>query len=409
MQKAFLFDPTTARPRPFVPFYIDFPSTSEPDPTCLIRACESLVDHLEIFRTVFVEASEELYQVVLSRLDLPIEVIQTDNNINTATNDFLEKYAKEPVRLGQPLIRFTILKQAKSLRVIMRISHALYDGLSLEHVVRKLHMLYNGRTLLPPHQFSRYMQYIADNREIGHQFWRDVIQNTPMTILSDGKTVDDDSVTTSKALHLSNIVNIPSQVLRGGSNIITQATVFNSACALVLSKESGSNDVVFGRIVSGRQGLPVEYQDIIGPCTNAVPVRAHIGSSDHQQLLHDIQDQYLLSLPHETLGFSDLKHNCTDWPEEVTNYSCCVTYHNFEYHPESQFEQQRVEMGVLTKFVNIEMDEPLYDLAIAGEVEPDGTGLKVTVIAKTQLFGRERVEHLLEEVSKTFESLNAAL
>ncbi|RGP74019.1 enniatin synthase [Fusarium sporotrichioides] len=408
MQKAFLFDPTTARPRPFVPFYIDFPSTSEPDAACLIKACKSLVGHLDIFRTVFVETSGELYQVVLSSLDLPIQVIKTEANINTATNEFLDEFAKEPVRLGQPLIHFTILKQTKSMRVIMRISHALYDGLSLEHVVRKLHMLYNGRSLLPPHQFSRYMQYTADGRESGHQFWRDVIQNTPMTILSDGKIVDGND-TTSKALHLSKIVSIPSQVLRGGSNIITQATVFNAACALVLSQESGSKDVVFGRIVSGRQGLPVECQDIVGPCTNAVPVRAHIGSSDHQQLLHDIQDQYLLSLPHETLGFSDLKRNCTDWPESVTNFSCCITYHNFEYHPESQFDQQRVEMGVLTRFVNIETDEPLYDLAIAGEVEPDGTGLKVTVIAKTQLFSRERVEYLLEEVSKTFESLNSAL
>ncbi|KAG8666688.1 Beauvericin nonribosomal cyclodepsipeptide synthetase bea1 [Fusarium poae] len=408
MQKAFLFDPTTARPRPFVPFYIDFPSTSEPDAGCLVRACESLVGHLDIFRTVFVEASGELYQVVLSHLDLPVQVIETEDNINTATNEFLDVFAKEPVRLGQPLVRFTILKQTKSMRVIMRISHALYDGLSLEHVVRKLHMLYNGRSLLPPHQFSRYMQYTADSRESGHQFWRDVIQNTPMTILSDDTIVHGD-VATCKALHLSNIVDIPSQVLRGGNNIITQATVFNAACALVLSQESGSKDVVFGRIVSGRQGLPVEYQDIVGPCTNAVPVRAHIESSDHNQLLHDIQDQYLLSLPHETIGFSDLKRNCTDWPEEVTNYSCCITYHNFEYHPESQFEQQRVEMGVLTKFVNIEMDEPLYDLAIAGEVEPDGKGLKVTVIAKTQLFGRKRVEHLLNEVSRTFEDLNSSL
>ncbi|CEI39865.1 Enniatin synthase [Fusarium venenatum] len=408
MQKAFLFDHTTARPRPFVPFYIDFPSTSEPDAAGLIKACESLVNHLDIFRTVFAEASGELYQVVLSCLDLPIQVIETEDNINTATNEFLDEFAKEPVRLGHPLIRFTIIKQTKSMRVIMRISHALYDGLSLEHVVRKLHMLYNGRSLLPPHQFSRYMQYTADGRESGHGFWRDVIQNTPMTILSDDTVVDGNDAT-CKALHLSKIVNIPSQVLRGSSNIITQATVFNAACALVLSRESDSKDVVFGRIVSGRQGLPVEYQDIVGPCTNAVPVRAHIESSDYNQLLHDIQDQYLLSLPHETIGFSDLKRNCTDWPEAITNFSCCITYHNFEYHPESQFEQQRVEMGVLTKFVNIEMDEPLYDLAIAGEVEPDGAGLKVTVIAKTQLFGRKRVEHLLEEVSKTFEGLNSSL
>jgi hypothetical protein len=89
-------------------------------------------------------------------------------------------------------------------------------------------------------------------------------------------------------------------------------------------------------------------------------------------MLRDMQDQYLRSLPFETLGFEEIKRNCTDWSEATTNYACCVTYHNFEYHPVSEVEQQRVEMGVLSKHVELRKDEPLYDLAIAGEIEPDG-------------------------------------
>ncbi|KAJ3524460.1 hypothetical protein NM208_g12052 [Fusarium decemcellulare] len=408
VQKAFLFDPTTGYPRRLVPFYIDFPHDSET--TALTRACESLVERLDMFRTVFLEAAGELYQVVVEHLDLAIDTIETEENVNTATSDFLDRHAQEPVRLGEPLIQMAILKSASSVRVILRMSHALYDGLSFEPIVRDLHMLYNGRRLASPTQFARYMQYSASRRRDGYDFWRDVIGNSPMTVLRDagGGGTRRQEIEPSKAVHLSEVVDVPLQAIR--RSITTQASVFNSACALVLSKESGSKDVVFGRIVSGRQGLPVSWQDIIGPCTNAVPMRARIAEDGtQQQLLRDMQDQYLRSLPFETLGFEDIKRNCTDWPEATTNYSCCVTYHNFEYHPESEVEQQRVEMGVLAKHVEIRKDEPLYDLAMAGEVEPDGINLKVTVVAKAQLFGEERVQYLLQEVCKTFQTLNLSL
>ncbi|KAK2670545.1 Polyketide synthase, phosphopantetheine-binding domain [Fusarium oxysporum f. sp. vasinfectum] len=407
MQKSFLFSPGTGSPRPLTPFYIDFPVDS--DPVTLVNACHSLVQHIDMFRTVFVLASDQLYQVVLKHLDVPIETIVTNQNVNTATNDFLDEHAQDPIRLGESLIRIAILKQSSSVRVLLRLSHALYDGLSLEPIVRNLHILFNGMSLLPPTQFRRYMEYTANSQEKGFEFWRDVIGDSPMTALSDTSNVAcRREVAPSKALHLSKIVSVPSQAIR--SSIATQATVFNSACALVLSKESGSSDVVFGRIVSGRQGLPVNCQDIIGPCTNAVPVRAHIGTDEnHHQMLRDMQDQYLRSLPFETLGFEEIKRNCTDWSEATANFACCVTYHNFEYHPESEVEQQRVEMGVLSKHVELRKDEPLYDLAIAGEVEPDGMSLKVTIIARAHLFEEERVQYFLEEVCNTFQTLNDSL
>ncbi|KAF4947796.1 hypothetical protein FGADI_10129 [Fusarium gaditjirri] len=407
MQKSFLFSPGTGSPRPLTPFYIDFPVDS--DPPTLINACHSLVQHIDMFRTVFVLASGQLYQVVLKHLDVPIETIVTSQNVNTATNDFLEEHAQDPIRLGESLIRIAILKQSSSVRVLLQLSHALYDGLSLEPIVRNLHILFNGMSLLPPTQFRRYMEYTANSQEKGFEFWRDVIGDSPMTVLNDTSNMAcRPEGAPSKALHLSKVVSVPSQAIR--SSIATQATVFNSACALVLSKESGSSDVVFGRIVSGRQGLPVNYQDIIGPCTNAVPVHAHIGTDkNHHQILRDMQDQYLRSLPFETLGFDEIKRNCTDWSEATTNFACCVTYHNFEYHPESEVEQQRVEMGVLSKHVELRKDEPLYDLAIAGEVEPDGVSLKVTIIARAHLFEEERMQYFLDEVCDTFQTLNFSL
>ncbi|KAJ2979739.1 hypothetical protein NQ176_g3070 [Zarea fungicola] len=406
MQKGFLRDASTTHPKPLVPFYVDFPPDS--DPPSLARACASLIKNYDIFRTIFVEAAGELYQVALEHLDLAIDIIETEENVHTASSDFVDRIGKEPVRLGQPMIRITILKQISSVRVLLWLSHALYDGLSLEHIVRDLHILSRGKSLPPPNQFSQYMQYVAHTRTDGYGFWRDVIQNVPITTLSDTSSGGSEpEVGAARALHVSKVVSIPLQAIRSS---ITQATVFNASCAVVLSKETGAADVVFGRIVSGRQGLPISWQNIIGPCTNAVPVRARVdGEGNHQQMLQDMQDQYLLSLPFETVGFDEIRRRCTDWPATATNYGCCVTYHNFEYHPESEVDQQRVEMGVLAKKAELQKEEPLYDFAIAGEVEPDGAHLQVTVVAKARLFSEMRAKYLLEEVCKTFQALNMSL
>ncbi|CEJ80096.1 hypothetical protein VHEMI00301 [[Torrubiella] hemipterigena] len=407
MQKAFVCEPTTGYPKPLVPFYVDFPAES--DATALIKACRSLIEQLDMFRTVFVTASDILYQVVLEQLDLAIETIETTQNVNIATSDFLDRVAKEPVRLGEPLIKVAILKQTSSVRVLLRLSHALYDGLSLERIVRHLHFLYSGKPLPPQIQFSRYMQYVDSVRKESHDFWRDVIQDAQIADLSQasGGSLPSE-VGEIKALNLSKVISVPLQALR--NSIITQATVFNYACALVMAKETGLKDVVFGRVVSGRQGLPVSWQNIVGPCTNTAPVRAHVDTEgDQLQQLRDMQDQYLLSLPFETLGFDEVKRNCTQWPETVPNYACCITYHNFEYHPKSEMETQQVELGILAKHVELRKEEPLFDLAMAGEVEPDGVHLQVSVIGKSRLFKEERIRYLLEEVCKTFEKLNLTL
>ncbi|KAF4998953.1 hypothetical protein FGRMN_2752 [Fusarium graminum] len=403
-QKGFLMDFTTGKPRVLVPFCIDFPRDA--DCETLTEAIKAYVDKLDIFRTVFLEVAGVMYQVVVENPNLAIETIETEFNLNKATKEYLEVHGNGPVRLGHICIQFAILKTNTSTRVLLQMSHALYDGLSFEHLVRGLHILYSGKRLPPPTQFSRYIQYSTMAQTEGYPFWRDVLQNAPVTVLhgADSDT-SHKGIPEFKVYHSSRIVNVPAQALRNSKT--TQATIFNAACAIVMARVSGSQHVVFGRTVSGRQGLPAMWQDIIGPCTNSAPVHAYVDSDgDHARLIRDLSDQYLRTIPFESIGFEEIKHNCTDWPEETTNYSILVAYHNFEYHPESQVDDQRVQMGILAKYLDISEKDPLYDFAIAGEVEPDGISLNVTAMGRSKFYDEERVKYLLDEICDTFMDLN---
>ncbi|XTI94667.1 hypothetical protein V2W45_1440579 [Cenococcum geophilum] len=230
LDKHFLRNPATGHPRTPSLFFLDFP----PDSDCarLSWACG----------TVF-------YQVVLEHLEVPIQVVEIEEDVTAATSALKDEDLQHPLRLGQ--------SRGSSVRV---------------HIVNSLHALYNSNRLPTPPKFARR---------------KDVIKSGSSARQQPGPE---------------------------GAWFVEKATVFTTACTLMLAKMTGSRDVLFSRLVSGRQCLPTSCQHIVGPCTNIVPV----------QLLH------------KTLGFEDIKENCTDWPEATTNYGCCSIYQNFEIQPESQ-------------------------------------------------------------------------
>ncbi|RWA07195.1 hypothetical protein EKO27_g7918 [Xylaria grammica] len=405
LQKRYLDNPTTGNPWPLMPFNIDFPPES--DFARLTRACQSLIEYFDIFRTVFVDAAGELYQVILKHLDVPIEIIQTEEDIDAATRTFLDRASQRPVTQGQPLLRISILrKRGSHLRVILRMSHVFYDGMSLEPILQALHALYNGDNMPTPPRFLEYMQHWANSREDGYEFWRSILHDSTMTTM-ENISASVGQQTTPIGTHLvSKAINVP---LQAGS--ITQATVFTTACALMLSRELGSNDILFGRLTSGRQGLPITCQDLVGPCANQIPTRVRMdGGVNLGKLLAEVQDQYVNSIPFETLGFDEIRDNCTSWGEEITNYSCCVAYQSFDANPESQMQGHRVQMGVLPQDDNVVAQGSVHDLVIIGDVDPKGSSLNIIIFASRLVWDEERkVQNMLEELCEKIRTLNSAL
>ncbi|KAI0518588.1 hypothetical protein F5B22DRAFT_599830 [Xylaria bambusicola] len=408
LQKRYLHYPLTGNPWPLAPFSIDFPQES--DLAGLTRACKSLVEYFDIFRTVFLPVAGELYQVVLKHLDVPVEMIQTSENIDVATHALLKRASQHPVTLGQPLLRIAILRTHGSpLRVILRMNHVCYDALSLEHILQALHALYNGNEPLAPPAFHQYMQHAADSREDGYEFWRSVLRTSSMTKMEDISVSAGQEIPTIGTYQASKTIHIPRHA--GGGSGITQATVFTTACAFMLSTETGSRDILFGRLVSGRQGLPVAYQNLVGPCTNQIPVRVRLdGAANLRELLAQVQDQYINSIPFETLGFDEIKEHCTNWPDEVDNYSCNLAYQSFDSHPQSHMEGQVVQMGVLPQLENLVEQGLIHDVNIIGDVDVEGSCLHITMFVSRRVCDEgKRATNMLEELCNSIQILNSAL
>ncbi|KAF2462697.1 AMP-binding-domain-containing protein [Lindgomyces ingoldianus] len=418
VQKRFLHDPTTGNPRVPPVFIIDFPSDT--DCERLASSCGALVQHFDIFRTTFVSVKGTLHQVVLENLAVPIEVIETDSDITSATRSVVDMDLKQPLRLGQSLLRIAILKrQPSTVRVILRMSHALYDGLSFEHIVLSLHALHNGNTLTTPSRFARYIQHMVQSRALGYNYWGSVLQHSSMSVIPDVRR----NLENAPRLSGTYIVEktIPSPFLARYK--ITPATVFTTACAIMLAKETGSTDLLFGRVVSGRQNLPSTSQNIVGPCTNEVPVRVLIDeNATLGDVLQNVQSQYVDSLPFETLGFDDLKGNCTDWPASTTDFGACTTFQNYEMRPQSQIHGQSIRLDGFSRHDDEEeakegadgltrmvlRESPLHSVEITGIPEAESSRLRVIVNGNLGRFEEKTVERILEELCRALALLTGS-
>ena len=397
VQKKYLQDPTTCRPR--APFYFFFDAPPDLDVFRLKRCFAALIRQFDIFRTVFLLVEDTFYQVVLDNLNVPIDLREIEED-NAQTTDSLRRHdLQRPLHMGHSFFHVAILrKRASTTRVILRLSHTQYDGVCLGHIMRSIHALYNGEDLLTAPKFAQYMQHMENSRQEGYKYWRSILQDSSMTVVRTASVTNHEWSNNDAFYTIEKTIRIPSRTNNSG---ITQATIFTAACALMLMKATKSSEALFGRVVSGRQNLSTDCQTIVGPCVSVVPVYVRLNADESQKVLtQKIRDQYLKCLPFETLGFDQIKENCTDWPDDVKDYWCGTAYQNVDVHPTVEFHGQQVSMDCLPY-----EGASLYDLTAAGFPESDGNHVRLSLTASRAACDETKVDCMLNDLCEAMVSL----
>lgn len=103
-------------------------------------------------------------------------------------------------------------------------------------------------------------------------------------------------------------------------------TILKGAWAIVLSKLSGSDDVVFGHLVEGKH---LHLENVLGPCGGIVPVRAQIPTVPvtPYEYFRTVQSQHVASIPYENMQFMDIVQRCTSWAP-WTRFGTVVQHQN---------------------------------------------------------------------------------
>ena len=170
-------------------------------------------------------------------------------------NDEGQMFARPPIYLN--LLRAASSKEPAQLVVVLH--HALYDGLAIAELFDAVQRLYCGDELPTTAHFHQLLPRILWQERNGTSFWVDRLcdlRNAPLL----RKAVDSPVVH-----HVSLPVPLAETEIRGAcSNAqVTPQCIGQVAFAKLLAISTQRRDVVFGRVVSGRDMLGAE--GVVGP------------------------------------------------------------------------------------------------------------------------------------------------
>jgi len=264
------------------------------DAAAFERSWRQVVERHAVLRTVFLgERRDKPLQVVRQRVDLPFEVLDWRGRDGGEQRRMLEEWLAADRRRGfdltqAPLMRVTLMRVADETHyLVWSIHHLLIDGWSMPLVFKEVRAFYEsfsaGRELRleRPRPYVEYIKWLQ-RQDMGRAeaYWRQTLKGfTSATPVGIGKGADEvEGEGEGYGAVKSRLDEGASAALQSMArqHQLTLSTLVQGAWALLLSRYSGEEDVVFGVTVSGRPADLPGVETMVGPFINTLPVRVRV-------------------------------------------------------------------------------------------------------------------------------------
>ncbi|EEB90402.1 hypothetical protein MPER_11399 [Moniliophthora perniciosa FA553] len=243
-----------------------FPSTSV---SKLRSAWQSAVEQLDILRTSFhFAATGQWAQVVHSVADFKWTTCES-TDITGVAKDFIasldfgdtKAFTRPPIHFRHVTVSDAESQNGKDYLIVV-LHHALYDGIALPKLFRRVRSLYLGHSLPPPIAFQPIADAILLQEKEGTQFWASRLSSFkpiqfPRISQSIGEEVDAWRASLQLDLSASDIKRYCRRYH------IHPQCLGQAAWSKILAKRIGVLDVVFGQVISGR--TVEDAGDVVGP------------------------------------------------------------------------------------------------------------------------------------------------
>ncbi|RAL62410.1 hypothetical protein DID88_004976 [Monilinia fructigena] len=261
------------------------------------KAWGSVVAAIPILRTRVVQLQEPGIQQVILK-----EGISWRSSTNLA--QYLESDRNERMDLGHSLARYAIINQPGDDKryMVWTIHHVVYDGWSEPLLLKAVSNVLQGQNFEMQAYMSDFVKYVRDTDEIAMQeFWRRELEDAVGPQFP--RLPSRDYLPTPDANLEINIT-----LDRSSKSPFTMATLIRGAWALVASQYTGSDDVVFGETLAGRDISLKGVESIVGPLIATVPVRINVNrSSSIESYLQSVQQSMLARIPYQHMGMQNIR------------------------------------------------------------------------------------------------------
>ncbi|KAK0617614.1 non-ribosomal peptide synthetase [Immersiella caudata] len=347
-------------------------------------AWDTVIEASPILRTAFVsvdnpEMGHAYYQAVSNSPHhyLAEVILDTVDDMDKITDAAVRRARKGG---GQSsLLQLVFAKVDDKKYLVLSIAHALYDGWSLELLHRDVRAAYQGQF----HQRPRYDYYLD---EILHSssvrssdFWAGFLEGVSPTLIPERITGRQDTVFRAEQRSSTSTASVKSFCK---TQSITLQALGQACWAAVLASRTGSLDVTFGVVLSGRDSEGAE--NLLFPTMNTVAIR---------NVLHGKVGSWLHYIHDNAANISAFQHFPLRMVQKMVKGATGPLFNTLF------IQQRRVDGG--------DQDEPLMksiegsssvEFPVCIEMEMEGDGLVWRTACDGNYLSGEEVSSLLTDL-----------
>jgi amino acid adenylation domain-containing protein/non-ribosomal peptide synthase protein (TIGR01720 family) len=305
------------------------PTGSLVDVDRLLEAWQQVTDRHAMLRTVFMDSvSEEglFDQIVLKGFaprtqrkhcgETEMEALDTLSGLQPMNHDD-----------ARPPHQLTVC-QSTSGRIYckLEISHAVMDAVSMSILLGEFILAYEGSLSQDPGpRYSDYIKFIQHQPlHLSKDFWKEYLSDMQPCLFP---PLDDDAGEEKQLRSLDVDLQLPPGQLRAFCDAlgVTVSNVLQTVWGLVLRAYTGSDQVCFGYLTSGRDVEVDGIEKAIGPFVNMLICRMDVaGSTSVAELVHRVQADSVAGLEHQHCSLADIQHDLSLPGRHLFNTSMSV-------------------------------------------------------------------------------------
>jgi amino acid adenylation domain-containing protein len=386
-------------------------------PALFEQAWQRVVERHQILRTAFVWKSvEKPLQVVGRRVRVAVKQMDRRDVSDAERDERFKTYLAEDRRRGfdvakAPLMRLALWREADdAYKFVWSHHHLLLDGWAAAVVLKEVFLIYEALSQGAELELERarpYKDYIAwlQRQDIAgaENFWRETLKGftapTPFNVDSARRLgAERQEGYGTRTLRLSEDATARLQSL-GRSRQLTLNTLVQGAWAMMLSRYSGRDDVLFGSVAAGRPAELDGVNDMVGLFINTLPVRVRVAGGETAAVwLRDLQARQSRARSYEFSPLAEVQR----WSEIGGGQQLFDNYIVFENYPIDEALKSQAKSFAID---NVESSEQSsYPLVLA--VMP-GARLTLHIHHDRGRFEDATVERMLGHVATLLEAFVA--
>ena len=194
----------------------------------------------------------------------------TEWQYGTSLTEYLARDSRKDIDYGSPLARFGLVHDLNEEWFILTLHHALWDRWSLPILLNMFGQAYHRQALTQAPLLKNFIKEVTSiDNKTSHEFWDSYLEQPTWKNFPKVPS----GITVPRAIEIIRYGFTKPTIQIPG---ITLSVILRATWAILQSRGSNSNDVLFGTTVFGRNCPLPSIEAVVGPTIATVPVRVRV-------------------------------------------------------------------------------------------------------------------------------------